>query len=47
MLPAPLDLSGLWSLHAIDRPDLKDEPYLPVTHPDLSLARRGDAASSR
>ena len=38
MLPAPLDLSGLWSLHAIDRPDLKDEPYLPVTHPDLSLA---------
>jgi polyphosphate kinase len=38
MLPPPLDLSGLWSLHAIDRPDLKDEPYQPVTHPDLSLA---------
>ena len=38
MLPSPLDLSGLWGLHAIDRPDLKDEPYLPVTHPDLSLA---------
>ena len=38
MLPAPLDLSGLWSLHAIDRPELKDEPYFPVTHPDLSLA---------
>ena len=38
MLPAPLDLSGLWGLHAIDRPELKDEPYLPVTHPDLSLA---------
>ena len=37
-LPAPLDLSGLWSLHGIDRPDLKDEPYRPVTHPDLSLA---------
>ena len=37
MLPAPLDLSGLWGLHAIDRPDLKDEPYVPVTHPDLSL----------
>jgi polyphosphate kinase len=37
-LPAPLDLSGLWSLHAVDRPDLKDEPYQPVTHPDLSLA---------
>ena len=37
-LPAPLDLSGLWGLHAIDRPDLKDDPYQPVTHPDLSLA---------
>jgi polyphosphate kinase len=37
MLPSPLDLAGLWSLHAIDRPDLKDEPYVPVTHPDLSI----------
>jgi polyphosphate kinase len=37
MLPSPLDLAGLWSLHSIDRPDLKDEPYLPVTHPDLSM----------
>jgi polyphosphate kinase len=37
MLPSPLDLAGLWSLHAIDRPDLKDEPYVPVTHPDLSM----------
>ncbi len=36
-LPAPLDLAGLWGLHAIDRPDLKDEPHVPVTHPDLSL----------
>ena len=43
---------GLWGLHAIDRPDLKDEPYLPVTHPDLSLADdddrhvRGDRATA-
>jgi polyphosphate kinase len=37
MLPAPLDLAGLWGLHSIDRPDLKDEPYVPVTHPDLSM----------
>jgi polyphosphate kinase len=37
MLPAPLDLAGLWSLHSIDRPDLKDDPYVPVTHPDLSM----------
>jgi polyphosphate kinase len=37
-LPAPLDLAGLWSLYSIDRPELKDEPHQPVTHPDLSLA---------
>jgi polyphosphate kinase len=37
MLPSPLDLAGLWGLHAIDRPDLKDEPYIPVTHPDLTM----------
>src|SRR5690606_35140783 len=24
---APLDLGGLWSVHALDRPDLKDPPY--------------------
>jgi polyphosphate kinase len=37
MLPSPLDLAGLWSLHAIDRPDLKDEPYVPATHPNLAM----------
>jgi polyphosphate kinase len=36
-LPGPLDLSGLWTLHALDRPDLKDPPFVPVTHPDLAL----------
>jgi polyphosphate kinase len=36
-LPAPLDLTGLWDLHGIDRPDLKYEAYQPVTHPDLAL----------
>jgi polyphosphate kinase len=36
-LPGPLDLSGLWTLHAMNRPDLKDEPFHPVTHPDLAL----------
>jgi len=29
--PAPLDLGGLWSVYGLDRPDLKDEPYQPVT----------------
>ncbi|MBK9179529.1 MAG: RNA degradosome polyphosphate kinase [Acidimicrobiales bacterium] len=27
---APLDLSGLWALHALGRADLKDEPWAPV-----------------
>src|SRR5437773_7807981 len=26
-----LDLSSLWSVYALDRPDLKDEPWTPVT----------------
>jgi polyphosphate kinase len=36
-LPGPLDLSGLWTLHSMDRVDLKDEPWQPLTHPDLTL----------
>src|SRR4029453_13097665 len=32
---APLDLGGLWSVHALDRPDLKDPLSLPVTPPRL------------
>ena len=27
----PLDLSGLWALYALDRPDLKDPPHIPAT----------------
>jgi len=26
----PLDLSGLWAVHDLDRPELKDEPFVPV-----------------
>src|SRR4029077_2056631 len=26
----PLDLSGLWSVHGLDRPDLKDPVWVPV-----------------
>jgi polyphosphate kinase len=32
---APLDLGGLWAVHALDRPDLKDPPYQRVTPPRL------------
>src|SRR5215510_3484642 len=28
---APLDLSGLWAVHGLDRPELKDPPYVRVT----------------
>jgi polyphosphate kinase len=31
----PLGLSGLMTLMKIDRPDLKDKPYIPVMHPRL------------
>ena len=33
---APLDLGGLWAVHGLDRPDLKDPPYTRVTPPRLS-----------
>ena len=32
----PLDLGGLWALRDLDRPDLKDEPWTPVTQPRLA-----------
>jgi polyphosphate kinase len=35
-LRGPLDLTGLWGLYALDRDDLKDPPFLPMTSPELS-----------
>ncbi len=37
---APLDLGGLWSIYELDRPDLHEEPWAPMTPP--RLATRGD-----
>jgi polyphosphate kinase len=34
-VPAPLDLSALWALTELDRPDLKAPGFLPQTHPAL------------
>ncbi|MDP9240605.1 MAG: RNA degradosome polyphosphate kinase, partial [Actinomycetota bacterium] len=32
-VPGLLDLSALWALFNLDRPDLKDKPFVPATHP--------------
>ncbi|MBV8387094.1 MAG: polyphosphate kinase 1, partial [Acidimicrobiia bacterium] len=33
----PLDLAGLWAVYDLPRPELKDEPWVPVTQPRLSV----------
>ncbi|MDX6647292.1 MAG: polyphosphate kinase, partial [Miltoncostaeaceae bacterium] len=35
LLRGPLDLSGLWAVHALDRPELKHPAFAPVTPPRL------------
>jgi polyphosphate kinase len=37
----PLDLGGLWAVHELDRPDLKDEPWTPITQTALARAEEG------
>ncbi|MDQ2739673.1 MAG: RNA degradosome polyphosphate kinase [Actinomycetota bacterium] len=32
-VPGLLDLSSLWQLHGLDRPTLKDPPFVPATNP--------------
>src|SRR5581483_3181392 len=34
-VPGPLDLSGLWPIADLDRPSLKQETFVPTTHPRL------------
>ena len=36
VVDGPLDLSGLWAVHSLDRPELKDEPWPAVTEPRLA-----------
>ncbi|MBV9514158.1 MAG: RNA degradosome polyphosphate kinase, partial [Mycobacteriaceae bacterium] len=31
-VPGLLDLSSLWQIYGLDRPDLKDPPFVPATH---------------
>ena len=33
---APLDLAQLWEIHNLDRPDLRDPPWVPMTPPRLA-----------
>jgi polyphosphate kinase len=35
-VPGLLDLSSLWAFYDLDRPELKDDPFVPATHPRLS-----------
>jgi polyphosphate kinase len=39
---APIDLGFLWQVHALDRPDLKDRPWPPVTAGRIALAEETD-----
>ncbi|MCW2615033.1 MAG: ppk, partial [Frankiales bacterium] len=41
-VPGLLDLASLWQLYEVDRPDLKEEPFVPATHPRLA---EGEKAS--
>jgi polyphosphate kinase len=34
-LPGLLDLSSLWQVYGVDRPALKEKPFVPATHPRL------------
>ena len=49
-VPGLLDLSRLWQVYeAVDRPDLKDRPFVPATHPRLQfgeLAGEGEKQRS-
>ncbi len=38
----PLDLTCLWQIHSIDRADLKDDPWVPVTAGRLAAAEDAD-----
>jgi polyphosphate kinase len=35
-VPGLLDLAALWAVYDLDRPELKDDPFVPATHPRLS-----------
>jgi polyphosphate kinase len=36
VVDGPLDLGGLWTVYELDRPELKDEPWVPTVQPRFS-----------
>jgi polyphosphate kinase len=44
-IDGPLGLRDLWFLYSLDRPDLKDQPWVPVAPPALETGRVGEPAS--
>jgi polyphosphate kinase len=42
VVDGPLDLSGLWPIYALDRPDLKDPPWKGVTPKRFTADAEGD-----
>jgi polyphosphate kinase len=46
-VPGLLDLSALWQVYAVDRPTLKDPPFVPATHPAFSETGKSIFATLR
>ena len=47
-VPGLLDLSSLWQVHgSVDRPDLKDRPFVPATHPQFAEGETARSVFSR
>jgi polyphosphate kinase len=42
-LPSPLDLTGLWGVHRLDRVDLKDRPFLGRVAADIAEVETAEA----
>ena len=43
VIPGLLDLRGLMDLYSLDRPELKDVPFVPAMHPDLATKAEDEA----
>lgn len=46
-VPGLLDLKAMWQVYAVDRPKLKERPFVPVTHPAFADRDSGIFATLR